>query len=148
MDLLRRENVQIIEKADDWKDAICRSVMPLEKGGFVTPDYKNGVISNVEQMGPYICLMPHVALPHARPEQGAVRSQVAVTLFREEVVFDGFDRDDAKANLFISLAASDNTSHLDVLMKISEVLQDDDKTEAILNASDEDTLFALFSEEE
>ena len=92
--------------------------------------------------------MPHVALPHARPEQGAVRSQVAVTLFREEVVFDGFDRDDARANLFISLAASDNNSHLDVLMKISEVLQDDDKTEAILNASDEDTLFALFSEEE
>jgi len=145
MELLQRENVQILEKAADWKDAVRRSVLPLEKGGYVTPDYKEGVITNVEQLGPYICLAPHVALPHARPEQGAVKTQIAVTLFRKEVDFDGFDRDDAKANLFVTLAASDNNSHLDALMEISEILQDDDKMEQILQAADEDELYSLFA---
>ena len=145
MELLQKENVRIFEKAADWKDAVRRSVLPLEKGGYVTPDYKEGVITNVEQMGPYICLAPHVALPHARPEQGAVKTQRAVTLFREEVEFNGFDRDDAKANLFVTLAASDNNSHLDVLMEISEILQDDEKMEKILQAADEDELYNLFA---
>lgn len=145
MELLRRENVQIIEAAEDWRDAVRKSVLPLEKGGFVTPAYKEGVIENVEKLGPYICLAPHVALPHARPEQGAVKTQVAVTLFRREVDFEADDRDDAKANLFVTLAASDNNSHLDTLMEISEILQDDDRMDQILQAPDADTLFALFT---
>lgn len=145
MELLQRENVQILESAADWKDAVRRSVLPLEKGGFVTPQYKEGVITNIEQLGPYICLAPHVALPHARPEQGAVRTQIAVTLFREEVDFDGFDREDAKANLFVTLAAADNNSHLDALMEISEILQDDKKMEQLLQASNEEELYTLFA---
>ena len=145
MELLRRENVQIIERASDWKDAIRLSVSPLENGGYVSPAYKEGVIENVENLGPYICLAPHVALPHARPEQGAIRTQVAVTLFREEVDFDGFDRDDARANLFVTLAASDNNAHLDALMEISEILQDDAKMEQILQSPDPDALYALFA---
>ena len=35
MDLLDRKNVRILEKADDWKVAIRKSVMPLEEEGYV-----------------------------------------------------------------------------------------------------------------
>ena len=85
MNLLKAENVQILDHAADWKEAIIQSVLPLEKGGFVTEEYKQAVVANVEEFGPYICIAPHVAMPHARPEQGALQTQVAVTLFREEV---------------------------------------------------------------
>lgn len=82
-------------------------------------------------------------MPHAGPEQGALLTQIAVTLFRNEITFT---RDDAKANLFITLSAADADSHLQVLVKISELLQDEDKAEKILNAADEKELYSYFKD--
>lgn len=141
MDLIKESNVQILEGASDWKEAVCQSVVPLERDGFVTEAYKDAIIENVEKLGPYICIAPHIALPHARPEQGAIKSQIAVTLFRKEV---DFDREDARANLFISLAAADSDSHLDVLMQISDILQDEERTANILQAKDAAELYQYF----
>lgn len=123
MDLLKKENVQIVESATDWKDAIRISVRPLEQQGYVESRYKEEIISNVESMGPYIVLAPYIALPHARPEQGVKESQIAVTLLQNEVRFAGEEK---PVKLLIALAASDNNRHLDALMSISEILQNED----------------------
>lgn len=141
MKLLSEENVRILEGAADWKDAIRKSTQLLEKDNFVTAEYKEAIIGNVENLGPYIVIAPHVAMPHARPEQGALKTQIAVTLFRKEVTFN---RADAKANLFITLAAADVDSHLQILMKISELLQDEVKAAKILNAKDASELYSYF----
>lgn len=141
MNLIKESNVQILEGASDWKEAVCQSVTPLERDGSVTESYKEAIIENVEQLGPYICIAPHVALPHARPEQGAVKSQIAVTLFRKEV---DFNREDAKASLFISLAAADSESHLDALMQITDILQDEERTAKILQARNVLELYQYF----
>ena len=143
MELLKAENVHILDSAADWKDAIRKATEPLERDNFVTADYKEAIIKNVETLGPYICIAPHVAMPHARPEQGALLTQIAVTLFRKEVTFT---REDATAKLFITLAAADADSHLQVLVKISELLQDEDKAEKILNAADEKELYGYFKD--
>ncbi len=141
MNLIKESNVQILEGASDWKEAVCQSVAPLERDGSVTESYKEAIIENVEQLGPYICIAPHVALPHARPEQGAVKSQIAVTLFRREI---DFNREDAKASLFISLAAADSESHLDALMQITDILQDEERTAKILQARNVLELYQYF----
>ena len=143
MELLKAENVQILASAADWKDAIRKSAAPLEKDNFITADYKEAIIENVENLGPYICIAPHVAMPHARPEQGALKTQIAVTLFRNEVTFT---REDATAKLFITLSAADSDSHLQVLVKISELLQDAGTAEKILNAADEKELYSYFKD--
>lgn len=143
MKLLKAENVQILASAEDWKDAVRKSDVPLEKGNFITANYKKAIIENVEKLGPYICIAPHVAMPHARPEQGALKTQIAVTLFRNEI---SFPRKDATAKLFITLSAADSESHLQVLVKISELLQDEQKAAQILNAADEKELYGYFKD--
>ena len=143
MELLLKENVQILDGALDWKDAVRKSAKPLENGKFITANYAEAIISNVEELGPYICIAPHVAMPHARPEQGTLKTQVAVTLFRNEIVFN---RDDARANLFITLAAADADSHLAMLVKISELLQDESTAEKIFAAQTVDELYGCFAD--
>ena len=143
MELLKAENVQILESAADWKDAIRKSTELLEKGNFVTADYKEGIIENVEKLWPYIVIAPHVAMPHARPDQGALKTQIAVTLFRNEV---SFPREDTSAKIFITLAAADSYSHLNVLLKIVELFQDEETAEKILNAADEKELYGYFND--
>ncbi len=142
MDLLKPENVQICEKADDWKDAIRISTRLLEEHGYVEPRYKESIIENVEKLGPYIVIAPHIVLPHARPEQGAIKTQIGVTLFREPVYFDT----GADGELFVTLSAADSDSHLGALTEIATLLGDDDLVQQILAAPDVDTLYRYFQE--
>lgn len=142
MDLLKKENVQICEEAADWRDAIRISVKPLEEHGYVEPRYKEEIISGVERLGPYIIVAEHVALPHARPEQGVLDTQIAVTLFRKDI---SFEQEESSARLFITLAAKDSNRHLDVLMRISEILSEDGVTDKILQSKDVETLYHYFA---
>ena len=66
-----------------------------------------------------------------------MKSQIAITLFRNEVKFD---KEDIVARLFLTLAATDSSSHLNALMKISEILQNKEKVEKILKSSDTEEL--------
>lgn len=142
MKLLKKENVQICDGAENWRDAIRTAVKPLEEHGYVEPRYKEEIISNVENMGPYIVIADNIALPHARPEQGALKTQIGITLFRKNIMFDGKD---TPARLFITLAAKDSNSHVDALMEISELLSDESTVQEILEASDIDSLYRHFT---
>lgn len=141
MELLKQENVQICDKETSWEEAIRISVEPLEKGGYVTPEYKEQIIANVKELGPYIVLTPDIALPHARPEQGVLESQLAVTLFRNPVAFN---EDYPSTRLFIALAAKDGEKHLSALASITELFQDDEKIQSILSSEDEESLCRYF----
>lgn len=141
MGLLKQENVQICDAADNWRDAIKISVLPLEKSGYVESRYKDGIIENIEKLGPYIIIADHIALPHARPEQGAIETQIGITLFREDIEFEGRE---AKARLFVTLAAKDSNSHLDALVQISELLSDEEIVDKILESPDTATLYRYF----
>lgn len=141
MKLLKQENVQIYEKADDWRDAIRISVQPLEQGGYVEGCYKDGIIENVEKLGPYIVIAEDIALPHARPEQGVIGTQISITLFRQGVQFEGRD---TTARLFVTLAAKDNNEHLEALSQISELLSDEDVVDQIMASPDRQTLYHYF----
>lgn len=141
MGLLKQENVQICETADNWRDAIKTSVLPLEQSGYVKSCYKEGIIENVEKLGPYIIIADHIALPHARPEQGAIETQIGITLFRNDIEFEGKD---STARLFVTLAAKDSNSHLDALVQISELLSDEETVDKILESPDVQTLYHYF----
>lgn len=142
MDLLDQKNVRLIDGASDWREAIRISVMPLEEGGYVEPRYKEKIISEVEKLGSYIIIAPFIALPHARPEDGVIKSQIAITLFKNEIKFD---KENAIARLFLTLAAVDSSSHLNALMKISEILQDKEKVNNILKSDSSETLYGYFN---
>ncbi len=141
MGLLKQENVQICEAVDDWREAIKISVVPLERGGYVKGCYKDEIIKNIENLGPYIIIADHIALPHARPEQGTISTQICITLFRQDIKFDNKEE---TARLFVTLAAKDNDSHLEALVKISEILSDENVVEEILESKDEATLYHFF----
>ncbi|HJC83112.1 MAG TPA: PTS sugar transporter subunit IIA [Candidatus Anaerostipes avicola] len=141
MDLLKQENVQIIDQVSDWKEAIRQSVAPLEKGGYVQSCYKEEIIKNADELGPYFVISEKIAIPHARPEQGVNESQLAITLYKEPIVFSEKWKN---VRLFIALAAKDGNSHLDALRKITEVLQNPETIQKIIEANTEEKIYEYF----
>lgn len=141
-DMIQKMNIRIKEEVADWKQAVVEAVSPLIENGYVEDRYVDAIIENTEKYGPYYVIAPNIALPHARPEQGVLRKQLAVLLLRKPIKFsqDGFD-----VRLLITLAASDSESHLQTLAKLSEVLSDDDLIGQILGAASAEEIYRLFN---
>ena len=86
-DLLDPSLVQLNVEAADWKDAIYKATQPMVDGGKVTEGYVADIIKGKEELGPYFVLTEHVALPHARPECGALESAIGIVTLKTPVEF-------------------------------------------------------------
>ncbi len=139
--MLKRENVQIWEGADSWEEAITVAVTPLVDGGYVEERYIQGIIDNAGEFGPYFVICPDLALLHARPEQGALKTQLAVTVMREPVFFKP---EGPGVRVLVTLAATDSNSHLEVMRELATMFSDASRIEAIATAPDADTVYAEF----
>ena len=56
-------------EAADWREAIRMSCESLEADGTVEGNYKEDIIACVEKYGPYIVIMPDVAIPHSQGQR-------------------------------------------------------------------------------
>lgn len=140
-DMLQRKNVQIIDSVSDWQEAIYISTINLIKQGYITENYPKKIIELTEKYGAYYVLCPDVALVHARPEDGVIHKQLAVTLVKEPVKFKG--KEDT-VRLIITLAAEDSESHLKVLQHIAVILSDEKRIESFMKIKDADSLYEEF----
>ena len=113
-DLLGK-HVQTAERAEDWKDAIRMAAAPLH---------------NVEVNGPYIVIMPDVAMPHSRVEDGALKTDISILKLKDGVAFP----QDNIVHLIIALSANDNDAHMQLLSDMVDVFMDEDKMNGLLHA--------------
>ena len=74
-ELLTEENIRFLPSAPDWREAVRLCAEPLLKSGAILPEYAEAMVRSVEQHGPYIVVDEGLALPHARPEDGAVDAE-------------------------------------------------------------------------
>lgn len=140
-DLLREENCRIVESAEDWKDAVRISLKPLVEEGDCTEEYVNAVFAATEQYGPYYVLTDNMALIHATNKAGVNRTQMAVTVLRKPVTFS---EDGPGVRILIALAACDAESHLAGMAAVTELFGDNDRSEDLIRAEDDRTIYNLF----
>ena len=123
-DLLDESLVQLNVEATDWQEAIRKSTQPMVDNKKVTEGYVDDIIKGINDLGPYIVVTEHVALPHARPECGALESAVGIVTLKEPVEFGSAENDPVK--YLFPLSAKDNDSHLGALQSLVELLSDPD----------------------
>ena len=139
-DMLKRENVQIVDSCKDWEDSVHVAVQPLVDGGYVKPEYIDGIIQNAKELGPYFVLVPDLALLHARPEQGTIKKQLAVTVVRKGVEF----KKGEPCRVIVTLAAEDSDSHIDVMRILASMFADPANIEKVATAEAADDVYSLF----
>lgn len=121
-DLLNEELILLNINASDWEDAIRKAAQPLVDEKKVTESYVDDIIVGVKNNGPYIVLTEHVALPHARPESGALESAIGVATLKTPVEF-GNEANDPVKYLF-TLSAKDSSQHLSTLSELAGLFED------------------------
>lgn len=144
-EMLKRENVRILDRVEDWQQAIHVSLEPLIRGGYVEPRYADEIIRSTEEIGPYYVLTEDIALVHGRPEQGVLEKQLAVTVVREPVQFS---EDSFPVRLLIALAATDADSHLDVMQVLASIFLDESKIRELVEAASTEEIYERLLMEE
>ncbi len=139
--MLKRENVQIVEKVDSWEESVHVAVQPLVDQGYVESRYIDGIIDNAKEFGPYFVICPDLALLHARPDQGVLKRQLAVTVLREPI---RFKEEGPDVRVLVTLAATDADGHIEVMRRLATMFCDPDNITKIAEAATADEIYDFF----
>lgn len=121
--LIDNNSIKLQAQASNWREAIKIGTDLLIASGAIQPSYHDAIISSVEELGPYICIAPNLALPHARPENGVLRTAFALVTLKEPVYFEG---EEEPVDVLITLAGSSSDEHMEGLMEVTQVLDDEE----------------------
>lgn len=138
------------ETPTSWEEAIKVATSGMIREGYITSEYVDEIIKNVHDNGPYIVLVPGVAMPHASAKsKGVLGTAIGMAKFSDYVVFDEND-EEKQAKLFFTLAAKDDAQHLNNITQLMELLMADEMIptlESIENMDDFEKVIAKFSQE-
>ncbi|MDO5411071.1 MAG: PTS sugar transporter subunit IIA [Lachnospiraceae bacterium] len=144
-EFVEKKHYKFAEAASDWREAIRMSCESIEADGTVETNYKEEIVRCVETYGPYIVLIPNVAMPHS--SEGAVgvnKTAIAFMHLEKPVAFEKDEEGEIKeAQLFFTVASCDPQQHIDNIQKLAELFNNDEVIEALADAHTPEDLIAI-----
>ena len=142
-EFVEKIHYKFAESAKDWKDAIRMSCESLEADGTVEANYKEDIIKCVEKYGPYIVIMPDVAMPHSQENAiGVNKTAIGFMKLEKPVSFDPEDPE-KDATLFFTLASCNPDQHLENMARLAEMMSNEELMEELKKAKGPEDLLAL-----
>lgn len=130
--IIAKEKMRVGLKPQDWKDAVRMAGAVLEEAGSIDRAYTESMVKAVEELGPYIVIMPGFAIAHAAPSPAVHKEDLALVTLAEPVSF-GSPNDPVR--LILCVACTDRESHVRALSAVAEALSTDGVMEKLANAS-------------
>ena len=145
-ELLTKNTIKVNVDASDWEDAVRKGGEILVENGSVEPRFVNAMIETVKEMGPYIVIVPGIALPHARPSEGVIKMGMSLIKLSTPVNFGNKEND--PVSVVISLGAIDNHSHIKALSTLVNLFNNEEKIEILKNANSLEEILPLLKDKD
>lgn len=137
------ERINMVEHVSDWQSAVRLAAAPLLDDGTITTGYLDAIFHAHEELGPFYVLAPGLAMPHARPEQGALDNGLSLLHIRQGVVFEADEND--PIYVVILLSARNGDEHINMITALAELFCDEHKLHSLLNAQSRADVTALIN---
>lgn len=131
-ELLKESDILFDLSVLTWEEAIEEVSVPLIQSQTIEPRYIDSMIESVKKHGPYIVIGKHIALAHARPEDGVRKLGVSVAKLKHPIKFGNEDNDPVK--VIFCLAAIDSYSHLNIMKNLVSLINNDDRLNLLFTA--------------
>lgn len=125
------------------EEAIRLATKPLLERGDIKEEYVDDILSKLEELGPYMAIMPGVVIAHSRPGAYVEKECMSMMTLDKPVEF-GHDANDPIEIIFV-IAAKENNSHLDALQDLARILIDDEAVSKIKRATRVEEVLELFN---
>jgi len=103
--ILENKTFALQEKAQTWQQAVKKSVDLLVACGCAEACYYDAILNSVKEYGPYFVIAPGIAMPHARPEQGALKIGFSLVSLAQPLNFGNATND--PVDLILCITAPD-----------------------------------------
>lgn len=141
--LVANDSIRLNQEAKTWQEAVRKATDPLVEKGTVEERYVDAIIASTEHYGPYYILMPGMAMPHARPEDGVKKDSFSLITLKEPVTFS----DGKEVHVLITLAATSSDIHLSVAIpQIIAVFELEDIVNRLVQAKTKEEILAIIDE--
>ncbi|HZJ87065.1 MAG TPA: PTS sugar transporter subunit IIA [Erysipelothrix sp.] len=126
--LLENNLVTINSDKHNWEEAVAISGELLKQEGYIEQSYIDEIVENVKEHGPYIVLIPGVAMPHATVgAKGVIKTGMSLTIFKENIHFE----EDKEARLFFTICTNDSEAHMQNITNLMEFLMQEELVEKL-----------------
>jgi PTS system mannitol-specific IIA component/PTS system ascorbate-specific IIA component len=125
-----KNNINVIDEVSSWEEAIRIAAAPLKESGFIKEEYISAMLKNVVNNGPYIVIMPGLAIPHSRPEDGVLKTGMSLLKLLKSVKFP----EGKEVELIIVLAANDSDVHVELISELTDLLMEDEAMKKLFSS--------------
>lgn len=131
--------------AGTCEEAIKTGVDLLVKAGAAEERYYQAVLDIKREHGPYYVIAPGIAMPHARPESGALKTGFALVTLKAPVEFGNPDND--PVDIVLCICAKDkNDLNNSVIIDAMTLLENECIVDELRKAASEDDLKNIFAQ--
>jgi mannitol/fructose-specific phosphotransferase system IIA component (Ntr-type) len=127
--------ISVDAEADSWQDAVGLCGSLLVESGVAEERYVPAMIRTVEELGPYVVIAPGVAIPHARPEDGARKPGISLVILQEPVEFGSEEND--PVDLLFGFATTGSDAHVEIIRALAEFIGEQENLEKLRQARTE-----------
>ncbi|MBK4118628.1 PTS sugar transporter subunit IIA [Pluralibacter gergoviae] len=121
---LHDDTIRVQESAQSWQQALAICAAPLLESNTIRPEYLTAIVNEHNRLGPYYVLAPGLAMPHARPEEGALGLGLSLLKLHRGVRFGSEEND--PVDLVVMLAAPDRHSHIELISALAAFFSSDE----------------------
>ena len=141
MEVLTQATIEANYPAKDREDAVRECGRLLVQSGAARESYVEGMLENVQVNGTYIVIAPGIAMPHARPEKGAIKIGFSLLTLQDPIKFNHPTNDPVK--LVIGLCATDHQTHLKALSELVETLSHQEIITQLYSAKTSQEIYSI-----
>ena len=142
-EFLNKENVEFIEKVENWEEAIRKSGEILVRNNISNKRYVEEMVRTIRKFGAYIIIEEGIAIPHAPISENVFKTGIGLLVVKERVYFPN----GKGANIFMSFAAKDRSGHEIILKDLFELITKHKFIEKISKIRKYDELEKYFGKE-
>lgn len=130
--------------AKSWREVVCIAGDLLVENNLTSAEFTDSMIKTVEDLGPYMILLPKVAFFHAPPSEAVKETGLSLVVLENSVFFDDFDNQEIKCSF--AFCAIDSNSHLEMLQKFSVLLGNEEMINLLVNNGSKEEILKLMEE--
>ncbi|MFA7567113.1 MAG: PTS sugar transporter subunit IIA [Alkalispirochaeta sp.] len=128
--LIDTETIMVGAHASDWEEAVRIGGDLMVQAGLCEQRYIDAIIENHKTIGPYFVIAPGIALPHAKPKNGVLKTGYALVTLDEPVEFG--DEDNDPVDILIFAGAVNREEHnQEAIPQIAELCDSETYIEAL-----------------
>lgn len=141
MHFMEKKLVSLDVEVKDAEEAIRAAGRLLVDSGAAESSYVEAMLTAFRDKGPYIVIAPHIALPHAKAENGVNTASVSFVRLKRPVAFGHPENDPVE--LVFALGSSSSSDHIALLRRLTGLLNEPANVEALKAAKTAEEVRAL-----